>query len=839
MKKSLATPPAAASLQYNQPNRGLLSTLPDEAMSDNFLRVQCDPVWRCGTNNFERPGSVHDWRKALPIGNGDFGAAIHGYPDNYTFHIAKNDVWWDNIDGLDPYPTMPFSELRARVAAGDPAVKQDIRRSAMAHFQADPTPTGCARLTLHACSAGTFYNVREYLNMMNATASTEFCVAQNGVDGGAFWIQSFVARLEEVLVIRLRPPQVPNNMGMLRFELGRDPLELSELAREKMSPAELDARYHPAAAVDGRFGWFSMPLSGGDSYTVMIASDSEALRLTAEEGDVRGRGRPADGPLTLFVTVVSSHDAADMVAEARRRLEQALAIGFGTISSEHGSWWQRFWRRSWVTLPKAYSERPWYWGLYKAGSARRPGKVCPGYGAPWAARNYLNWGSFTLGYEETKYNLGLLPTNHAELLEPWIAVVRRATEHSRPSFARFYQGMPGIAFPFGFTWSGFPVLYTGLYNSTPMCVYTAGEAVKCAWDYYDFTGDVDFLREVGYPLLRDVATFYRAYLQEDAQGRLVIFPSRYNENDSWCEAMDDFMRNSVLDITMFRLILLRASQAAAVLGVDAEAATDWRDALDRLAPLATWPDGSWKPSEDWKERGFKPFGPSPDLFETWPITVGDIADAWHGSAAERAQARATYQKWLGHHPMNTWDRCLPFIAAARMGDRDYAAQILARLQTIPEAGNIERADPPDVAGEEDGHSQFVVDAGSAFPAEVVTELLLQSHAGVIRLFPAAPLAGHFAFHSLRARGAFLVSSEFRDGEVPYALVQSLRGNPCRVANPFGDTTVRVRDLDTNTVRWEGPAASDAVLEFSLPAGYTAVLERADCPLEQVPMIKLG
>lgn len=825
-----------APLQYAQPNRGLLSTLPDEVMSDRFLRVRCDPVWRCGTNNFEREGSVLDWRKALPIGNGDFGAAIHGYPDNYTFHLAKNDVWWDNVAELDPYPAMPFTELRERVAAGDPEVKRDIRRAAMQNLRAEPTPTGCARLTLHVCGAGTFYNVKEYLNMMNATASTEFCVSQNGMDGGAYWIQSFAARLEEVLVIRLRPPQVPNNLGMLRFELGRDPMEMREPVRDHCTQAEFDAQFQPHADTDGRFGWFTMPLSGGDSYTVMIASDMQHLRLTADEGDVRGRGRPQDGPLTLFVTVVSSHDADDPVTEARRRLEHALAVGFDTICSEHGSWWGRFWRRSWIALPPDCSERSWYWGLYKAGSARRPGAVCPGYGAPWRKGNYLNWGSFTLGYEETKYNLGLLPTNHAELLEPWIAVVRRATARCRAGFARFYAGMPGIAFPFGFSWTGDPVLYTGLYNSTPLCVYTAGEAVKCAWDYYDFTGDLAFLADVGYPLLKAVATFYRAYLQEDAQGRLVVFPSRYNEYDSWCEAMDDFMRNSVLDITMFRQVFRHAAQAAALLGIDADLAAEWQDALARLAPLPTWPDGSWKPAEDWKERGFLPFAPHPSLFETWPITVGDSVDAWHGSELERQQARATYAKWLGHHPLDTWDRCFPFIAAARMGDREYARKILALLQAIPEAGNLDRADPPDT-GEQDGHSPFVVDAGSAFPAEVISEMLLQSHGGDIRLFPAAPFSGHFAFHSLRARGAFLLSAEFRDGQVPYVLIQSLGGNACRIANPFGASTAQVRDLDTQALV---PVTVESdLLVFATESEHLYVLERVDCPLAQVPVIMLA
>jgi len=53
---------------------------------------------------------------------------------------------------------------------------------------------------------------------------------------------------------------------------------------------------------------------------------------------------------------------------------------------------------------KGMSERP-VLGLYKAGSARRPGKVCPGYGAP-GARGTTQLGSFTLGYEKRSTTLG-------------------------------------------------------------------------------------------------------------------------------------------------------------------------------------------------------------------------------------------------------------------------------------------------------------------------------------------------------------------------------------------------------------------------------------------------
>jgi hypothetical protein len=229
----------------------------------------------------------------------------------------------------------------------------------------------------------------------------------------------------------------------------------------------------------------------------------------------------------------------------------------------------------------------------------------------------------------------------------------------------------------------------------------------------------------------------------------------------------------------------------------------------------------------------------PTLFETWPITVGDEIDAWHGGEEARKQARATYEQWLGGpQPLDTWDRCFPFLAAARMGDREYMAKILGHLETIPEAGNINRGDPPDI-GAEDGHSPFAVDAGSAFPSEIITEMLLQSHAGEIRLFPATPLTGHFAFHSLRARGAFLVSSELRDGEVPYALIYSLRGNACRIAIPFAaGVAFRVRDLDTGATVPVETAANGEAIAFATEAGHLYVLEQTALPLEQVKEITI-
>ena len=92
-----SAPPSNAS-------KGLISRLPDEVMPDTYLRFKVDPVKRAESQSFHRDRTVPDWRQAMPIGNGDFWAAVHGYPDNLTFHIGKNDLWWSNKDTKEGYP---------------------------------------------------------------------------------------------------------------------------------------------------------------------------------------------------------------------------------------------------------------------------------------------------------------------------------------------------------------------------------------------------------------------------------------------------------------------------------------------------------------------------------------------------------------------------------------------------------------------------------------------------------------------------------------------------------------------------------------------------------------
>ena len=70
-------------------------------------------------------------------------------------------------------------------------------------------------------------------------------------------------------------------------------------------------------------------------------------------------------------------------------------------------------------------------------------------------------------------------------------------------------------------------------------------------------------------------------------------------------------------------------------------------------------------------------------------------------------------------------------------------------------------------------------------------MLLQHEDGVMRLFPDWPASMDASFTRLRAKGAFVVSSEQRAGKVVAIDITSEKGGPLAIQNPWGKAAVTV------------------------------------------------
>jgi hypothetical protein len=75
--------------------------------------------------------------------------------------------------------------------------------------------------------------------------------------------------------------------------------------------------------------------------------------------------------------------------------------------------------------------------------------------------------------------------------------------------------------------------------------------------------------------------------------------------------------------------------------------------------------------------------------------------------------------------------------------------------------------------------------GSADQGATVTEMLLQSFQGTMRLFADWASGMDAKFANLRAYGGFLVASQMSPGNVPYVAITSELGNAFTLLNPWG------------------------------------------------------
>jgi hypothetical protein len=156
-----------------------------------------------------------------------------------------------------------------------------------------------------------------------------------------------------------------------------------------------------------------------------------------------------------------------------------------------------------------------------------------------------------------------------------------------------------------------------------------------------------------------------------------------------------------------------------------------------------------------------PFDSDPKLLETARNTL-----AWFNSDPKRPS-------WLQR------DNNLPqiFTDAATLGwDADDLYQWFHRYLREEERPNLT-------------YEGWGIEGAGA--TEAIHRMMLQSHEGVLRFFPAWPTDKDASFNRLRAYGAFLVSAQLKGGVVSGVRITSEKGRDCTMANPWPGEKVSV------------------------------------------------
>ena len=344
---------------------------------------------------------------------------------------------------------------------------------------------------------------------------------------------------------------------------------------------------------------------------------------------------------------------------------------------------------------------------------------------------------------------------------------------------------------------------------------TASKIAFQYWVRYDCTRDLPWLRDRAYPMLRGAVEFYRNFpnLQKGADGKYHIHHVN-NSESNWnsSDAQEDI--SSIRGITP---LLIRASE---ILGVDADMRPVWRELLDNVAPLATNETaGTRKPGDPllWA-TAVRPARPNDTPRPgTFPTTHYDLCTLETEDAEAVKIASATYDAGPARNlTEKTHIGVLSSLAstAANLGRADHIRIILPnQIRVLTPKGDF-----VDLAGS--GHNGPLAnrltlrEGPGATDCQRLGEMSAGLHFALLQSSPPAPgkdpiihLFGAWpkqwdAEFTLLARGAFLVTSSMRKGEVEFVELLSQAGGECRLRNPWGQTAVslfrggrRSEDLD--------------------------------------------
>lgn len=753
--------------------------------------------------------------EGFPLGNGDMGGLVWTRDDGVEFQINKNDVWSNPEPGS--HARVQRHCARVRIDFGLPVfgwthVLNDFEgRLSLAKGEASfAAKTGFAKTVVRSWLA---QDRNVWVVECDSAADAKF--VEGGASAATVSLERLGSRAFGGWYAGGYVKDPASGLGSTRTTLANGDMILEET---------------------------------GDGMNFVVA-----CRILGADGARRVNNHRAEsftknGKFTVLVAVVTKEDAADPRAAALALLDRSAKDGVAAMRAEKDARLARFWSKSFVKLGDDYLENLWYMRRYLAGAGSRGKYPLVFNGGLWRwNRDVVNW--ITPHHWNTQQQYwGLCAENDCDLMLPYLNTYYRMMQ--RP------DGMARLAAKRGA--KNDAILLAEMHNFDGSMVdedrgdmrnaYTqAAQVASRLYEYCEFTGDKKFLAEKALPFMRKAANFYLQKLAWDAKsGRYSFKGSNYEDGGGFGPVL-----NPASDRNAIEALFKSCVAGATTLGTDADLIPKWRHVLGHL----------WE-RRLVKEQGFEgevlATCDTPGKFRVTQWALGgapvfpagvlgvDDRDTPVGKAVMN-YIRGTKEMY-SHHPTP--------VIAARMGMGDDALRLVrdgaSVMQYFPSGLMFNCRGYPDDLYKLDLAVNLIGGPGrptvkwrdffqcgmetTSLVNVALTEMMLQSNEGAIRVFPAVPEAwknAPLAF-KLLARGGFLVAAERHAGAVTRVSIKSLNGGECRIRNPFTTGTTVVRDAAGAAVTTT-PGPNGAII-FATSPGAEYTLLPADAKPDAAPTV---
>lgn len=516
------------------------------------------------------------------------------------------------------------------------------------------------------------------------------------------------------------------------------------------------------------------------------------------------KGKILTGVWSVTSSLVNEN-AVDMV-------KQALKRGIHEDFKSHMAYWSSFWKQSSIHIPDPILEKQYANEMYKLGSASRENSYPISLQAVWTADNgkLPPWkGDY---HHDLNTQLSYWPCYTGNYLSEGLGYLNtlwgqreRHRKYTKDFFGKDGVNVPGVATLKGDLMAGW-----AQYTMSPTISAWLSQHFYL---HYKYSADKQFLTDRAYPYIKDAATFLEQFTYLDDNGvrqlPLSSSPEIFGNNiKAWFRTITNY------DLALIRFTFNAASELAAELSFPEES-EHWKNLSAQL------------PAFDLDEvngmtfaKGF-PYNGShrhfSHLMAIHPLGIIDYSKGEEDREIIKATINALDKngsdQWCGYS--YSWLGNLK----ARAMDGDGAAKalkIFAECFCLKNTFHV-NGDQSKTGKSKYTYRPFTLEGNFAFAAGI-QEMLIQSHTGVIRIFPAIPESWKdVSFDKLRTYGAFLVSAKQKNGAVKQVTITSEKEGVLQMANPFNHTNFKLTGSKSNTIN------KDGIIEIAMSAGQTLTL----------------